>query len=87
MTKNYMPKNFTENMEMMDWKATLINFLKYQPGRNGFPLKNVIRDKVAAIVQTNTTFLDDCVYKELFQPKTSNFCTRALILVDYKLVH
>ena len=45
----------------MDWKATLINFLKYQPGRNGVLLKYFIRDNVASIVRTNTNFIDDYV--------------------------
>ena len=56
-----MPNNFTENIECMDWKATLMNFLRYQPGRNGVSLKYVIRNNVAVIVQTNTNFLDDYV--------------------------
>ena len=45
----------------MDWKATLINSIKSQPGRNGVPLNYVIRENVAAIAQTNTNFLDDYV--------------------------
>ena len=56
-----MPKNFTENMEWMDWKATLINALKSQPGRIVVPLNCVIRDKVAAVFLTSTNFLDDYV--------------------------
>ena len=61
MAKNSMPKNFTENMERMVWKVTLINFLKYQPGNNVVPLKYFIRYSFAAIVRTNTNFLDDYV--------------------------
>ena len=56
-----MPKNFTEKIECMDWKVTLINFLKYQPGGNGVPLNYVIRGNVSAIVRTNINFLDDYV--------------------------
>ena len=63
MEKSYMPKNFTEKMEWMDWKANLIHFLKHQPGRNGVPLNYFIRDNVATIVRTNTNFLDDYVDK------------------------
>ena len=48
-------------MEWMDWKATLIYFLKYQPGRNGVPLNYVIREKIYAIVRTNKNFIDDYV--------------------------
>ena len=61
MEKNSIPKNFTENMEWMDWKATLINFLSSQPGRNGLPLNYVIRDNVVAIVRTNKHFIDEYV--------------------------
>ena len=61
MIKNYMPKNFTGNMEFMEWKLTLINLLKYQPGRNGVPLNYVIRENIYAIVRTNTNFIDDYV--------------------------
>ena len=48
-------------MECMEWKATLINFLKYKPVINGVPLNYVISDNMANIVQTNTNFLDDYV--------------------------
>ena len=61
MAKNSMPKNFTEKMDWMDWKATLIDILNYQPGRNGVPLNYVIRENFAAIVRTNTKFLDSYV--------------------------
>ena len=46
MAKSARPKNFTEKMKWSDWKATLINFLKSQPGRNGVPLDYVIRSDV-----------------------------------------
>ena len=61
MANKSMPNNFTENMERMEWKAKLINFLKSQPGRNGVPLNYVIRDNVFAIVRTNMNFLGDYV--------------------------
>ena len=60
-SKNSIPKKFTENMEWMDCKATLFNFLKSQPGRNGVPLNYIIRDNVDAIVPTKAKFLDDYV--------------------------
>ena len=56
-----MTKNFTANMEWMDWKATVINSLKSQPVRNGAPLNYVIRYNIAAIIQTHTNVLDDYV--------------------------
>ena len=59
--KNSTPKKFTEKMEWMDWKATIINFLKYKPGRNGVTLNYVTRERIDAIAQTNTNFLDDYV--------------------------
>ena len=61
IANNYMPKNFTENMEWMEWKMKLIKFLKYQPGSNGSLLNYVIMENVAAIFQTNTKFIDDYV--------------------------
>ena len=56
-----MPKKFTEKMEWVDWKKKIINLLKYQPERNGFPFNYFIRYNVAAIVQTNTKGIDDYV--------------------------
>ena len=61
MAKNAMPKNFTEKMEWEDWKSTLANFLKSQPGRNGVPLSYVIRDNEHPVVRANANFLDDYV--------------------------
>ena len=46
---NSIPNNFTENMEWMDWKVTLIKFNKYLPGNNGLPLNYVIIYNIAAI--------------------------------------
>ena len=56
----------------MDWKATLINSIKSQPGRNGVPLNYIIRDNVAAIVRTNTNFLDDYVYRTPLSGRVSS---------------
>ena len=50
-------------MDCMDWKSTLLHFLKSGPGSNGVPLNYFIRDNVATIVRTNTNFLDDYVDK------------------------
>ena len=72
MVNKYMPKNFTENREFMDWKATLINILKSQPGRNSNPLNYVIRDKVSAIILTNTNFIDDYVDRTPLTGKVFN---------------
>lgn len=61
MTKTTMPKNFTEKMKWIDWKVTLINFLKSQVGRNGVPLSYVVRENVTPLVRNNASFLDDYV--------------------------
>jgi hypothetical protein len=58
MAKSARPKTFTEKMKWTDWKATLSNFLKSQPGRNGVPLSYVIRDDTVVVGSTNN-FLDD----------------------------
>ena len=55
MTKTTIPKNFTEKMTWIDWKVTLINFLKSQVGRNGV-LSYVVRDNEAPLVRNNTSF-------------------------------
>ena len=46
-------------MDWMDWKSTLLHFLKSGPGSNGVPLNYFIRDNVASIIQTNTNILDE----------------------------
>ena len=56
MAKNAMPKSFTENMEWVDWKSTLVNFMKSQPGRNGVNLNYVVRDNQVTFIRTNTNF-------------------------------
>ena len=61
MAKNYTPKSFKEIGEWIDWKATLINFLKYQPGRNVVPLSYVIRNKITPTIGGNLNFLDDSI--------------------------
>ena len=61
MANNFTPKNFTDDINWMECKAKIISLIKSQPGRNGVPLDYVSRDNVAAIVQTNTDFIDDYV--------------------------
>ena len=43
----------------MDWKDTLVNFLKSQLGRNGPPLNYVLMDNQGTFIKTNTNFLED----------------------------
>ena len=58
MAKNAMPETFTDKMNWIDWKVTLIKFLKSQPGRNGVSLNYVVRDNVNPIVRNKPNFLD-----------------------------
>lgn len=61
MLETAIPKSFTEKMKWIDWKVTLIGFLRTQPGRNGVPLSYIIRDNDAPINRVNADFLDDYV--------------------------
>ena len=67
MAKNAMPKTLTDKMKCIDWKVTLINFLKFHPGRNGFPLNYAVGDNVNPIVKNNSNFLDDHANRTPFQ--------------------
>ena len=59
MAKSARPKNFTEKMKWLDWKTTLVNFLKSQPGRNGVPLDYVIRNDTTPAAAAAGNFLQD----------------------------
>ena len=65
MSDNAMPKIFTKKTEWMDWKSTLVHFLKSQPGRNGVPLNYVMSYNKSRITRPNATFLDDYVDRTL----------------------
>ena len=54
-------KQFDSKMKWIDWRDSLVNFLRTQPGRNGVPLIYIIRDNDQPIVQNNAQFLDDYV--------------------------
>ena len=56
---NAMSKTFTDKMKLIYWKVTLINFLKYQPGRNEVPLNYVVHDNFKPIARNNPNFFDD----------------------------
>ena len=47
----------------MERKDYFENLFFTQPGRNGFPLKYVIRNNQNPIVRANAEFLDDDVYQ------------------------
>ena len=55
-------KTFTEKMKWSDWKVTLLNFLKSQPGRNGVPLSYNL-----AVQNTYANFLDKYAAKASLQ--------------------
>ena len=67
-----MPKTSIENMNCIDWKVTLINFLKYPPRRNLVPLNYVVRDNVNPITRNNPNFLYDYANINLLQGKVFN---------------
>ena len=59
MLNNATTNTFTDKMKWINWKITLIKFLKYQPRRNGFPLNYVIQNNFNPIIRNNPNFLDD----------------------------
>ena len=46
-------------MKWSDWKVTLVNFLKSQPGHNGVPLSYIIRSDNLPVQCTYANFLDE----------------------------
>ena len=67
MAKSARPKMFAEKMKWSDWKVTLLNFLKSQPGRYGVPLSYVIRSDNLVIQNTYANFLDEYAAKAPLQ--------------------
>ena len=67
MAKSARPKMFTEKMKWTDWKVTLLNFLKSQPGRNGVPLSYVIRSDNLVVQNNYANFLDEYAAKAPLQ--------------------
>ena len=92
MAKNFMPNIFTENMEWMDWKATLVNFLKSQPGRNGSPLNYVVRNNQGTVIRNNSNLLDDYSDRATltggaFSSNTSRVNSYLVLLISGKIHH
>ena len=54
------PGKFTKDMKWEEWSTVFINYLRTIPGRNGVPLKYVIREDSQPRT-VNTDFLDDYV--------------------------
>ena len=55
------PKEFTKDMKWDDWVTTLIEYLNQVPGRNGVPLKYVIRDNDIPDPTPKPNFLEEYV--------------------------
>ena len=55
------PEKFTKDTEWYDWKQSFTNYLRAIPGRNGVPLKYVIRDNPNPTNIQHLDFLDDYV--------------------------
>ena len=92
MAKNFMPNIFTEKMEWMDWKATLVNFLKSQPGRNGSPLNYVVRNNQGTVIRNNSNLLDDysdraTLTGRAFSSNTSRVNSYLVLLISGKIHH
>ena len=61
MLKSAFRKPFKEEMKWIDWKSSLISFLRTQPGRSKVPLSYVIRDNDLPIHRENPDFMDDYI--------------------------
>ena len=55
------PKDFTNDMKWDDWIVTFIDYLSQLPGRNGVPLKYVVRDNDLPDPTPNADFLQEYV--------------------------
>ena len=61
LAKAARPEKFTKDMEWEDWYPSFENYLRAIPGRNGVPLKYVIREQDEPDPTENPDFLDDYV--------------------------
>ena len=55
------PEKFSKDIKWDDWAPSFINFLRAIPGRDGIPLKYVIRENENPDPTPNVDFLDDYV--------------------------
>ena len=55
------PDKFTSDMKWQEWSPSFVNYLRAIPGRDGVPLKYVIRKYDAPDPTPNADFLDDYV--------------------------
>ena len=56
-----MPKVFKTDTKWLDFRDSLRNFLRTQPGRNGVPLSSVIREAENPVIRDNVEFIDDYI--------------------------
>ena len=87
MANNATFKSLTKNMEWMDWRSTLVNFLNSKPGRNRVPLNYVVRDNKGTVVRNNINFLDNYVNKATltgisFSSDASNVHSYLVLLIS-----
>ena len=61
MAEAAKPEKFTSETKWEDWAPTFLNYLKAIPGRDGVPLKYVIREQEAPDPTPNIHFLDDYI--------------------------
>ena len=67
MANNTMHKIFTDKMNWIEWKVTLIKFFKSHPRRNVVPLRYAVRDHVNSIARNNPNLLDEYYNRNLLQ--------------------
>ena len=61
ITSTAKPEAFTEKMKWEEWNPIFLNFLRAIPGRDGIPLKYVVRENEAPVHIIDIDFIDDYV--------------------------
>ena len=59
------PEDFTNKVEWIEWYPTLINFLRYIPGRRGVPLSHICNPIHVIIRATYAVFINEYESKAL----------------------
>ena len=62
-----MPKVFKSDTKWLDFRDSLKNFLRTQPGRNGTPLLYVVRESENPVTRNNIEFIDDYIDKAILE--------------------
>jgi len=58
MSLQALPQDFTNDVQWDDWKPTFENYLRTMPGRDGVPLKYIVRTNTAAVPTVHEDFLE-----------------------------